>query len=299
MLSRLEEQLQDPNTNGMNALMQRMNPLPATDVRHRASTRDRIDQLKRMKAGDVMRIHHMLWGASAAQIAVVGDFDPEATRAELEQAFGGWKSPRPFARIAQPFKEGLADETVINTPDKQSSFVAVGHPIAMRDDDPDYPTLILLNHVLGGSPTSRLFTRLRQKEGLSYGAFSDIDARPLDKNGSFFAGAICAPQNADKAMALLLEEIEGIRKSVLSDKELAEAKKSYTAGWEAQMAEDDFIAGELVNGLYLERTFAYWKKVNARVQQVTAAELQAAAQKYLRPEKLAKVKAGDLAKKAS
>jgi zinc protease len=298
-LSRLEEQLQDPNANGMNALLQRITPLPPTDVRHRASIRERIDELKKMKLGDVMRLHHSLWGSSAAQIAVVGDFDPAETKALLDKELGQWKSPRPYTRIDQPFKEGLAEEAVINTPDKQSSFVAVGHPIAMRDDDPEYPALVLLNHMLGGSTTSRLFLRLRQKEGLSYGAFSDIDARPLDKNGSFFAAAMCAPQNADKALALLLEEIEVIRKSGFSDKELADAKKSYAAGWESQMAEDDFIAGELVNGLFLDRTFAYWKKLNDRLQKVTAAELQAAAQKYLRPEKLAKVKAGDLAKKAS
>ena len=65
----------------------------------------------------------------------------------------------------------------MNTPDKQMSLVAVGHPLEMRDDDPDYPTLVLLNHMLGGSASSRLLNRLRQKEGLSYGAFSDIDAR--------------------------------------------------------------------------------------------------------------------------
>jgi zinc protease len=176
------------------------------------------------------------------------------------------------------------------------TLVAVGHPLEVRDDDPDYPTLVLLNHVLGGSATSRLLTRLRHKEGLSYGAFSDIDARPLDKSGIFFAGAICAPENANKAMGLMLEEITKFQKEGISAQELADAKKSYAANFDTMLADDDFVSGELTKGLYLDRTFAFWKKLNDRIQALSPADLQVAAQKYIKLDKLVKVKAGDLSK---
>ena len=101
----------------------------------------------------------------------------------------------------------------------------------MRDDEPDYPALVLLNHVLGGSASSRLLNRLRQKEGLSYGAFSDIDARPLDKSGIFFAGAICAPENADKAMRLMLEEIQKLQKEGIPPRNWRTPRRATPPTW--------------------------------------------------------------------
>jgi predicted Zn-dependent peptidase len=62
------------------------------------------------------------------------------------------------------------------------------------------------------------------------------------------------------------------------------------------LADDDFVSGELTKGLYLDRTFAFWKKLNDRIQALSPADLQVAAQKYIKLDKLVKVKAGDLSK---
>jgi zinc protease len=166
-----------------------------------------------------------------------------------------------------------------------------------RDDDPAYPALYLFNYMLGGSPTSRLFLRLRQKEGISYGAFSQILAHPIDKSAFFFAGAIAAPANMDRAMSGVLAEIEAMVKTGVSDKELADAKKSYAKVWEGRIAEDDFVLGELNQGLFLGRTLAYWSDLNGKIEKLTAADVNAAVKKFIDPEKVVKVRAGDLAKK--
>jgi zinc protease len=110
------------------------------------------------------------------------------------------------------------------------------------------------------------------------------------------AGAICAPENADKALKALLEELALILKDGVSEAELADAKKSYAATWDTQLADDDFVVSELSRGLYLKRTFEFWKGINDKVQRVTAAELLEVGRKYLKPEMLAKVRAGDLDK---
>jgi zinc protease len=173
------------------------------------------------------------------------------------------------------------------------ALVGVAHALEIRDDDPDYPALLMLNYILGGSADSRLFNRLRQKEGLSYGAFSGLSAFPIDKNGYFFAGAICAPENADKAMKSLMEELEKLIKEGAEAKEIAEAKKSYALNWDGQIAEDEFVAQELTQQLFLGRTFAYWKAVNGAIQKLTPADVTAAARKYIQLARLTKVKAGD------
>ena len=298
-LAQLEEELQDPMSNGFRTLLQKVFPQPKGDVRYLPTVQETIDDLKRTKLADVARVHRALWGASSAQLSIVGDFDPEPTKALLQERLASWKSPRPYARVTQPFKEGVAENATVNTPDKQMALVAVGQPLEVRDDDADYPALLLINHILGGSASSRLLNRLRQKDGLSYGTFSQINARPIDRVGLFFAGAICAPQNAEKAMAAMLEEIDKLMRDEVPAAELADAKRSYAAGWDGRIAEDDFVADELAQGLYLDRSFEHWRKINDKIQTLTAAELHAVARKYLKPDKLARVRAGDLAKKSS
>lgn len=298
ILAKLEEQLQDPMANAFTTLFQRVSPWPRDDVRYIPSIKENVDRIKKLSVADLAKLHKRLWGASAAQLAIVGDFDPSATKTLVEKELGAWKSPKPYERVTQPYREGQTGEEAIDTPNKEMALVAVGHPLELRDDDPEYPALVMVDYLLGGSGGSRLLVRLRQQEGISYGAFSGINARAQDRSGHFFAAALCAPQNADKAMASIAEEIGKMLKDGIGEKELADAKKSYALGFENKLAEDDFVAGELAKGLYLGRTFEYWKTVNDRIQKLTVADVNAAARKYVQPAKLVKIKAGDLSKKS-
>jgi zinc protease len=293
MLAQLEEQLQDPMANGFSTLLGRIYPWPKDDLRHVQSVQETIAELKQVKLADVARLHRSLWGANSVQISVVGDMDPGPVQALIETRLADWKSPKPFERIARPHKEGEMKQDVIATPDKQMAFVGAGQPIEIGMDDPDYPALVLFDHILGGSANSRLLNRLRQKEGLSYGAFSHLQAPPLDRSGAIFTAAICAPQNADKAMSAMLEEIDTVLRQGVPEAELADAKRSYASSFDSQLADDVFVAGELNQGLFLDRTLAFWSGVNAKIQQLSAAELIDVARKYLKPEKLTKIKAGD------
>jgi zinc protease len=83
----------------------------------------------------------------------------------------------------------------------------------------------------------------------------------------------------------------------VSDKELADAKKRYAKVWEGRIAEDDFVMGELNQGLFLGRTLEYWKDLNSKIEKLTVADVNAAVKRFIDPEKLAKVRAGDLAKR--
>jgi zinc protease len=296
MLTKLEEQLSEPMSNASVTLMQRLLPFPPDDVRYVPTLKEAIERLRKVKAPDLASMHKRLWGASSAQLSMVGDFDPAATKADLERSFATWKSPKPYQRITLPFRESKAGDDTLDTPDKEMAFVAAGQSLALRDDDPAYPALYLFNYMLGGSPSSRIFLRLRQKEGISYGAFSQLLAHPIEHTAFFFAGALAAPTNMDKAMAGLLEEIDGILNKGVGDKELADAKKSYAKAWEGRIADDDFVVGELNQGLYLGRTFAYWKDLNGKIDKLTVADVTTAAKQLIDPAKLAKVRAGDLAK---
>ena len=296
MLAGLEEQLQDPRANGQVALMQKLFPFAKDDVRYVPSVKESIERVRKVQAPELARMHKALWGMSAAQLAVVGDFDAATVKAQLEKDLGAWESPSPYRRIALTFRANAPADEIINTPDKEMAFVIMGSTLPVRDDDVAYPALTMLNYMLGGSPTSRLFDRLRQKEGLSYGAGSRIFAHPIDVNGHFLAWAICAPQNMDKSLAAMQEEIRKLVKEGVAEKELDEAKKSYAKNWDSRMADDEFVSSELAQGLFLGRTFAYWRDLNDKIQKLTPVDINAAAQKFIKPDGLVMVRAGDLAK---
>jgi zinc protease len=295
-LTKLEEQLSDPMANAGVTLMQRLLPFPPDDVRYTPTLKETIERLHKASHADLVAMHKRLWGASAAQLSVVGDFDADAVKAAVGKTLGAWKAAKPYDRIPLPYQKSKASEDTINTPDKEMAFVAAGLTLEARDDDPAYPALFIWNYMLGGSPNSRLVLRLRQKEGISYGASSQLLAHPIDKSAYFFAGALAAPNNMDRALAGILGEIESMTKGGVGEKELADAKQSYAKAWEGRIAEDDFVVGELNQGLFLGRTLAYWSDLNRKIEKLTVTEVNAAARKFINTEALAKVRAGDLAK---
>ncbi len=163
---------------------------------------------------DVKRCYADFYGASDSQLAVVGDFDPEQIARLAQDLFGDWKSPRPYARIPLRIAEVAPVDDVINTPDKANAVLRAGMLLRVRDDNPDYPALLLGNYLLGGSSDSRLMRRIREKEGLSYSVGSFLSADSFFERGSFGLFAIYAPQNRARVEAALTEELrKALRKS--------------------------------------------------------------------------------------
>src|SRR5262249_47891527 len=148
------------------------------------------------------------YGAGNAQLAIVGDFDEAAVMTVVRDRFASWKSPKPFARVVNVYTAAAPVNRSFETPDKANAIFYAGINLPVRDDDPDYPALVMANFMFGGGfLNSRLATRLRQKEGLSYGVNSNLQVSSLDKTAIFNAAAIYAPQNAAKLEAAFKEEL--------------------------------------------------------------------------------------------
>jgi zinc protease len=297
-IGELEQSLQDPMQQAIMTLVRRMFPAPADDVRYIPTTPEEIARMKAVKLADLVAFHKDYYAASNAEVAIVGEFDAAALQATLEKHFGSWKSTRPFVRVARKYTAVKTVRDEVNTPDKEMALLGVAHPIEMRDDDADYPALTLVNFVLGGSMSSRLLARLRQKEGISYAAFSALQAGSQDKVGIFLAGAIAAPQNVDKAMAALREEIAKMVKDGVSGEELEKAKKSYKNEFDNRLANDSYLLGQLRTGLFIGRTFDFEQKLLDAVMKLTPAQLAAVLKKgYIHTtDGVIEVVAGDMAK---
>ena len=117
----------------------------------------------------------------------------------------------------------------LNRPDKANAMYFASLRLNLRDDDPDYPAVLLGNYMLGGGfLNSRLATRVRRTDGLSYGVGSQMQTSSLDRDGQFMVYAIYAPQNVAKLETAIKEEIERMLKDGFTDAELKEAKSGLT-----------------------------------------------------------------------
>ncbi|RME50324.1 MAG: insulinase family protein, partial [Deltaproteobacteria bacterium] len=294
-ITALERQRHDPTALTFNALFHRIGSWPKDDPRYVPTIEEAIEGTKGVERDLLVTLHHDLFGAQSAQMAVVGDFDPEEILSVVEKTFGDWRAPVAYVRIPSPFREGgTAGEETIRTPDKKMAMIGMMLNFPMTDTDPDYPALVIANHRLGGSASSRLLDRLRQKEGLSYGAFSFFNANPIDPNAILAAGAICAPQNVERAMAAMREEITKLIAEGLDAQELAEAKESYMLRQQNLFADDDFVAMALAEALFVDRTLAFIERLDEQIERLTPKAVHAAIQRHLDPDRILSVKAGDL-----
>ncbi len=252
---------------------------------------------KAVTLDDVKKFYKDFYGASNGQLTIVGDFDAKEISALTQELFAGWKNPQPFTRIKSEYRAIAPVNKSFETPDKANAVFAARLNIKVRDDNADYPALILGNYILGGGfLNSRLATRIRQKEGLSYGVGSRFSASALDEYGSFSANAIYAPENAEKLEAAFKDEIKKATTEGFTAEEVEAAKSGYLQSQKLSRAQDRELSGRLNNYLFLNRTIAFDAELENKIQALTPEQINAAMRKYLTPENITIIKAGDFAK---
>jgi zinc protease len=274
--SMVQQMMSEPQALGIMELRRKMSPWPAESIHYIPSMKESLERIESVQLSDVKELYESQVGASYMEVAVVGDFDPAAVKEALEKEFGSWKSPAEYVRIGRPFKANEADSLVINTPDKAMAIVGMGTSIEAKDDAPEHAALTLASYVLGESAKSRLMTRLRHKGGLSYGAGASYSAGTQDPVGSLFGYAICAPQNAKKALSAMQEEIQQWIADGLTDEELEEAKKSYVLKFERSIANERSLAGRLLRGLEVDRTLHFQGELIDKISKLSNAEIKTA-----------------------
>ncbi len=185
----------------------------------------------------------------------------------------------------------------IETPDKANAFFLAGLNLKLRDDDPDYPALVLGNYMLGGGfLNSRLAVRIRQKEGISYGVGSGLSAGSLDRSGTFTAYAIYAPENAGRLEAAFREELDKVLREGFGELETQKAKEGWLQSRNVTRSQDNALAGQLASYLFLDRTLAWDAALEQKVAALTPAQVHEAMARHIDPARLVVVKAGDFAK---
>lgn len=298
-ITNTEFQRREPASVAFNAFSRHMNPYPKGHINYVSTIDESVADLKAVTLDDVKKFYTDFYGADHGELAVVGDFDDKEIAKLAGELFGGWKSSRPFARVPQVYHNVAPINQSFETPDKANAFFLAGLNLNLRDDDPDYPAMLLGNYMLGGGfLNSRLAVRIRQKEGLSYGVGSSFGASALDKTGTFMANAIYAPQNVAKLEAVFKEELEKALKDGFTAEEVKAAKSGWLQSRQVSRAQDNELVNTLSNGLYLNRTLAWDAGIEKKIEALTPDQILTAMRKHIDPARITIIKAGDFAKAA-
>lgn len=297
-LDNLNEAKTDPQTLAELALNRKLTPYPSDDVRYVATVEESITRIKATTLEQVKGVYEKQIGGSVGELAVVGDFDPEAVKKAAADLLGGWKSGTKYERIDGKVFTVKGGTEKIETPDKANAVYTAGVVVSIKDTDPDYAALQVGNYLLGVAPlASRLSVKVRGEKGLSYGTGSRFSADAQDASaGRFIVTAITNPVNMGKVDALIGEEVSKFVKEGVSASELEEGKKAYLDSRRVARNNDVLLANQLRSALEAGRTMQYYADLEKQVEKLQPGDVKKAFDKHLKPADLVIIQAGDFKK---
>ena len=297
-ISSTEARMTEPTVLAGLAVRRALAPFEPSNIRYVPTLEERIARFRDVTIEQIAELHAKQLNGTHGEVTAVGDFDPEEITAACEEMFADWTSDVEQVRIAQPALTEIAGQTEeIRTPDKANAVYYAGEQIAMRDDNSDYPALVIGNYIMGaGALSSRLGDRVRQQEGLSYSVGSGINAHPVDERTMLTIFAITNPENRDRVVEVIEEEIALLLKDGITASELDDAKQGYLQSEQLDRTQDRGLASLIASTIFADRTMEYYAQFERRVAELDIEAVNAALRKYIEPKRLVVVTAGDFGK---
>ncbi|MGA9836149.1 MAG: insulinase family protein [Gemmatimonadaceae bacterium] len=296
-ISQLEAQSKEPTTLAILGIQRAVARYPKGDPRYTGTLDEDMAALKALTVPRVRQAYRDFFGAGAGQIAVVGDFDTTAVRAQLDTMLEGWKTRAPYTPMVSRMFPVQGSRERINTPGKANAMFVAGTTFPMTDHDTDYAAMQLANYMLGGGAlTSRLMQRIRVQDGLSYATQSVFAADSREPSAELIALAIHAPQNGDKVTDDFFAVVDSTRAHGFTADELEKAKTGLLQANQLMRSQDGALAGQLVADMLLGRTMAFQAGLDQRIRTATLDEVNTAFRQHVDPSKFVVIWAGDEAK---
>jgi len=294
----LENVPSQPEQLSAEQLQRHLSPFAKGDPQYQPTREEQLAEMKNVTLADVRKFHDQFYGASHGELVVVGEVDQASVLKLAAELLGSWTTPGPYGRLTSPYKQVEAINKKIETPDKENAQFEAGMRIKMTENDADYPAMVLANYMFGGSITARMPNRIRNREGLSYGASSRFTA-PSDGDAALFSGTVSYnPVNMPKVEASFVDELKKTLREGFTQAEVTEAKRSYADARKVSRSQEAALVTLIASHEQLGRTLLYDEQLEARIQALTLEQINGAFRKYMDVAGVSIVKAGDFKKVA-
>jgi zinc protease len=252
-------------------------------------TRGELDTLERLTRSDLETMRGRLFARDNLKIAVVGAIDAATLAARLDETFGGWSERGDLAPVSDIVIHDIGARKIIDLDVPQSAMRFGRSGIAKKD--PDYFAALVVNHILGGGVfTARLFNEVREKRGLAYSVYSQLNE--YDHCPMMIGAAATKNERAGETLEVLEEQCRLLSSDGPSPDELDKARKFLTGSYALRFDTSTKIAGQLVNIQLDGLEPSYLDERNAKIDAVTLEDARRAAQRLLGDGKLLVAVAG-------
>jgi zinc protease len=293
--SELEANRSDPQYVASDAFSRKMSLYAKGHPLYNESIDETIGDLKTTSVDDVKKFYGDFYGAGHGYVAFVGNIDPAAIKTFLAQNLGTFASKQAYTEIPVKYFDVKGSLDVINIPDKKNATLYGGINMPLKEGDPEYAALDMANLMLGGGGflSSRIPKRLREKEGMSYGAGSFISPNYKYAVCTWGVYAIFNPMYKNRLDSALRDEIgKALQEGFTAD----EYKKS-VAGWmgtrKTILGIDQYLSYHLASCIEQGKDLAFETAYEDKVSKLSVDEVNAALRKYISADKITYIYAGD------
>ncbi|PKL48201.1 MAG: peptidase M16 [Candidatus Riflebacteria bacterium HGW-Riflebacteria-2] len=241
--------------------------------------------LNAISRDDLKAFHQRVFRPENVQMAIWGDIDSKKIVELVKKHFGAWEKGKEtlpdFPKVDYKFDTRT---NFVDLPDVSQSNVYIGH-LGGRLTDEDHPHRIVMNNILGVGFGSRLFKQVRSKAGLAYSVYGVFTAN-LSYPGTFYNYVSTKTESTVKAIRMIIEEIKRIQNEEPTAEELKLGRDRYLNTFVFNFDSKGKIIERLVYYDFFGLPKDFLNKQMEMVKTTTAADVTAAAKKYLKPEAL-------------
>ncbi|MNU18608.1 Peptidase M16 inactive domain protein [compost metagenome] len=236
--------------------------------------------INKIQLADVQNVYKKYYAPDNAYLVIVGDVKFDKVKPMVEKAFNNWKkADTKFPALEAASNVAKTEINVVDVPSAVQSVVSVGNLNTLKMKDPNYFPATIANYILGGGGEARLFMNLREKNGFTYGAYSDMSASKYSP--SFSAEASVRNEVTDKAVKEFMNEINGI--STVKADELANAKAKLKGSFIMALEQPATIARFAVNQKVQDLPADFYTNYLKSIDKVTAADVSNAVKATILP----------------
>jgi zinc protease len=288
----LQRQLEDTNFRAADAFSRAIYPVGHPN--RSPSPEEYLAAIESAKLADVVAFHKKHYGPAHFTIVAVGDIDIPQLQAEIGKSFAGWTGGVPVIRAAKATGTDAPREQNVFMPEKTSVSVVLGQPSGLKYSDPQYQALRLGTAVLGGSGFSgRLMQTVRDKEGLTYGIYSNV-SNDTFTDGDWKITATFGPALLEKGIAAAKRELTKWYTEGISPAELDYRKNNLVGSFKVSLATTEGMAASLLAAKHRGYDQNWLDQYPDKINSITLSEVNTAIKTHVKPDSMVIIKAGTI-----